>query len=86
VEANQDHHSPETIVMTGSHDFPGVAKETLARRRQKSYPGRHRVAPSFSGRKPRRFFNSPMKEQTRFHCKINPSKKWRDYRERFLFE
>jgi hypothetical protein len=40
------------IVVAISHDFPGVSKKTLARRRQKCYFGKHRVAPSFPGSKP----------------------------------
>jgi hypothetical protein len=40
------------VAVAGSRDFPGMSKKTLARGRQKSYPGQHRVAPSSPGCKP----------------------------------
>jgi hypothetical protein len=43
-----DHQSPKMPKVTGPHQFAGLAKETLAEKREFAYPG-HWVFPSWPG-------------------------------------
>jgi hypothetical protein len=48
---NRDHQSPKMPEVAGAHQFAGLAKETLAKKRAFAYPW-HRVFPPSPGRRP----------------------------------